>query len=192
MRLLDKNLQTVANTNEIKNLIKIVYKRYPAFDSLPAKERFLLVASVLVNDIQIREPGGPNKGAWQRIMGKFVGLSDGYAWCAIFVYFCASAAGLQFKGLVPRNAAAVRQFYKWAKKNGLLTKTPKRSDLALMLNANGTGHIGIITANVGSNDFTLTFEGNTSSGESGSQRDGDGAYRRTRKKSFWDFYIKVS
>lgn len=46
------------------------------------------------------------------------------------------------------------------------------------------GHIGIFARQESGGRLT-TIEGNTSSGNRGSQRDGGGVYRRTRSINFW-------
>jgi hypothetical protein len=139
------------------------------------RENALLVAAYLVDREKIRETGA-NRGYWVERFLRGVGLGPGYAWCAAFVAFALREAGWTD---IPRGAAAVRNWAAWADRTGRHVAQPERGDLFYWLDpATKLGHIGFVVE--ASGGFLRTIEGNTSSGERGNQRDGDGAYRRTR------------
>ncbi len=101
-------------------------------------------------------------------------------WCAYFISWLAQQAGILLDiipqtGYVPDYHTKYRANFK--KKAGY---TPEPGDLIIFdFNNNGTGdHVGIVEK-VNGNTLT-TIEGNTSSGNSGSQTNGGGVYRRTR------------
>lgn len=142
---------------------------------MDARERALHIAADICDRIQAHEEGGNNKGEWPRRFLHSVGLNEGYAWCAALQEFCNQKAGLELGPALP---AAVRNWAAWAAATGRLTDHPERGDLFFYLNNDQTGHMGRVVRKVG--PWVWTIEGNTSSGEAGSQRDGDGVYRRTR------------
>lgn len=115
--------------------------------------------------------------------GKAYGWNN-VAWCVIFVWWCfleAGAPGLFYGGKKTASCTAV---YKWAKSAGLLVSATnaRAGDLVLFkFSSNPPDHIGIVES-AGSSRIT-TIEGNTSSGNSGSQANGDGVYRRYRYPS---------
>lgn len=164
-------------------------KRYPDYFSKPKGERVLLAASVLVNDFKVSEQGGNNRGPWVKLFLNGVKLNEGYAWCAAFIEFCCDIANVD-EGPDDRPAAAVISWVNWAKPKKRIKTKPTRGDLTYWLNKDGTGHIAIV-AGVTTSGSVITYEGNTGPGETGSQRDGDGAYKRTRKPSVWHGYIDL-
>ena len=178
----------MTNAQAIQKVRDILLKRYPKYWNYANGERVLLAASVLANDIKVREIGN-NSGAWVTAILNGTKLGPGYPWCAAAIEFCCDVAKVQW-GPTDRNSAAVRNWYNKAKADGRLKTKPERGYLCLWLNSNGTGHIGVV-ANVLNTGKITSYEGNTSSGEAGSQRDGDGYYRRTRLKTVWEFYINL-
>jgi hypothetical protein len=132
----------------------------------------VLVAAYLCDVVGIRERG-KNRGFWVERILQSIGLGPGYAWCAAFVSYCADLA--EFSTGPKRGRAAVRSWAEWAKEENRLGFSPQRGDLVYKLNANGTGHIGVIIGAV--NGRARTIEGNT---DGGGSREGDGAYRRER------------
>lgn len=150
-----------------------------------AGEKVLLAMSVLANDFKVREQGANNHGEWVEAILDTVNLDEGYAWCAASIVFCSKVANIKLPAY-----AAVRQWVKWAKDNGRLLKKPERGCLVAYLNPDGTGHIGACAGQLAG--FTRSYEGNTSSGAHGSQRDGSGLFARTRLSKTWKYYISLA
>jgi hypothetical protein len=135
----------------------------------------LLTAAWVIDKENPREIGR-NRGFWVEKFLAACGLGAGYAWCAAYVTWCLRVSG--YKSL-PKGSAAVRNWATWAKDTGRLVDTPRRGDLFFWLDKNQmTGHIGWVVSVLTGKIETL--EGNTSPGVEGNQREGDGAYRRTR------------
>jgi hypothetical protein len=158
--------------------------RYPRFWFLTAGERTLLALAYLCDDIRVREVGR-NAGEWVCALLKSAGVPVGSPWCAAAIQFACTVS----RAPCPASAAAVSQWRNWARSTGRHRTSAKRGHLAYWLNSNGTGHIGIVVGSAFG--MVRTIEGNTSSGEAGSQRDGDGLYRRVRRASRWDGYIEL-
>lgn len=147
-----------------------------AYEYLPLHHRALAWADALVG---IREHGA-NKGADVEEITKFAGLGSkgGFAWCAMFVYYCLRHAGVRAGSLPAKGkCAAVLNWVAWAENKGRLVDSPARGRLFCWLDARGRGHIGFCLGGSALGVFR-TIEGNTD-GEDGS-REGDGAYKRTR------------
>lgn len=113
--------------------------------------------------------------------GKAYGM-DGVYWCMIFVWWCfqqAKASSLFYGG---RQCASCSQLMEWAKKQGRwVTKDYKVGDILIYDFPNNnikTDHTGICEDYDGI--YVTAIEGNTSSGISGSQSNGDGVYRKRR------------
>jgi hypothetical protein len=122
---------------------------------------------------------GKNAGPFVTKVLASVGLKPGYAWCASFVSYVFSKAGV--KAGPKFNRARVKSWVDWAHREGrLYYSAPKRGDLFAWINDDLTGHIGFVLSEL---DFAGEFrslEGNTNSGGS---REGDGVYKRTRAKT---------
>ena len=58
------------------------------------------IYEIAANEIGVRERGGDNKGAEISKYLAYVGLGDGYEWCAAFASWCYGQAGRS----MPRNA----------------------------------------------------------------------------------------
>lgn len=116
--------------------------------------------------------------AWIR---QFLGLGYGVPWCGIFVGHCLKTAGVPVTGRV----AAVALIHDDARagRNGFEKLVPlsdaKPGD-AVGLFGKST-HVGLIEKVVPGG--VQTIEGNTSSGNAGSQSNGGGCYRRSRPAS---------
>lgn len=134
----------------------------------------------------VKEHGGNNRGPMVRQYLKEVGLGEGYAWCDAFVSWCLhKAAGHR----LPIESAGVWSTYSRARSLGWLRERPFRGDL-VMYDFNHDGgfddHIGFVEKVIGGVSkrspvwFLRTVEGNTVSGDAGSQDDGGGVYRRRR------------
>ena len=130
----------------------------------------------------IHEVGADNHGPWVKKFLAEVGLPEGYAWCDAFQSFeMAQVAGKK----LPIESASVGATYGTASKLGWVVTRPLRGDL-VCYDFDGDGqfddHIGIVVKVVGIGPvLTLeTVEGNTSSGDAGSQANGDGVFLRRR------------
>ena len=118
--------------------------------------------------------------------GAYYGAS-GVPYCAMFVTWVLRAAGMEPVGgdfaYVPYGINAA------AKAGRLVEKHAAIPGDYLCFDWDGDGiadHVGFVEANRGS--WVQTIEGNTSSGQAGSQSNGGGVYRRARN---WDDVIAV-
>lgn len=161
----------------IKQVRDALVVRYRKYDKLFRGERVVLAAAYLADDVKVRERTGKNDGAWVGALLGSTGLDEGYAWCAATVQFCCDVADVPGQG-----SAGVMNWYRWLKARGEIV-APKRGTVAIKDYKNGSGHMGVVIRVVG--PLVFTIEGNTSPGEQGSQRDGQGLYRRTRLRSWW-------
>lgn len=137
------------------------------------------ILKTAANEIGYKEGSG-NKTKY----GKAYGL-DGVAWCVIFQWWVFNAAGLSslfYGGGKVASCSAVRaygkQYGQW------VTSGYKPGDLVILdFPSTGceTDHIALVEK-VNGNMLT-TIEGNTASGVSGSQSNGDGVYRKQRNVS---------
>jgi len=160
--------------------------RIPGFDKLPNGEKVLQAMAYLADFVVVREELGANHGKYVDDFLKSCGLSPGYPWCAASINWCCEMLGVPNPD---KSDAAVIGWRNWARTTGRLNSEPKRGRLCYYLHANGTGHIGIVKGFDGG--LVSSIEGNTSSGNQGSQRDGDGLFRRTRKETVWEGYISL-
>lgn len=115
--------------------------------------------------------------------GKAYGWNN-VAWCVQFIWwlFWYLNSSALFNG--GEKTASCSAVYRWAKAAGLLVSwsQARKGDLVLFkFSSSPPDHIGIIEA-AGTSRLT-TVEGNTSNGNSGSQSNGDGVYRRYRYQS---------
>ena len=111
-------------------------------------------------------------------------LANGISFCDIFVTWVFwKALGKDFvnKGYLPAGASYNTDYR--ASKGGRVSKPPRPGDV-LVFDWNwatpATNHVGILEKVLPSGNYQ-TIEGNTSSGASGSQSNGGGVYRRTRR-----------
>lgn len=132
------------------------------------------------------KPGNDNK------YGEWFGFNH-VAWCAEFVSYCYEKVGktIPFGGW-PKGFAGVPYFYTQAVKNNLITAHPQPGDIVLFdWNGDKKGdHTGIFVG-FRSDGRIDTIEGNTSSGEAGSQSNGDGVYKRIRSMSTVLAFVNV-
>ncbi len=142
----------------------------------------LVLNEIAVTKLGIREVGANNHGPWVKKFLAAVGLPEGYAWCDGFQSFeMEGAAGHR----LPIESASVGQTYATGKQLGWAVTKPARGDL-VCYDFNGNGqfddHIGLVVKviSIGPTLTLETVEGNTSSGLSGSQGDGDGVFLRRR------------
>jgi hypothetical protein len=112
--------------------------------------------------------------------GRWYGM-NGQAWCAMFVSWVGAHAGVLLPAINShRGFAGVVSARNFARKNNLLTKTPRAGSVFLIIGRNGKGHTGLVESINWSRRTITTIEGNTNVGGS---RNGDGVYRRTRNIS---------
>lgn len=128
-------------------------------------------------------PPGSNRGPWglNEWIRHFLGMSSGVPWCGLTVGNALEKAGVAVTGRV----AAVRYIYDdaGAGRYGFRRRVPIREGQpgdAVGLFGLST-HVGMIEKRVPGGFATV--EGNTSSGNSGSQSNGGGCYRRIRPYS---------
>ena len=174
-------------TNLQTQTYQAVRAHVPGFDGLANGEKVLQVNAYLADMVHVREDLGPNHGKYvDDFLQEAGGLNPGAPWCASLINWICEMLGVPN----PDKADALVAGWKnWAKVNGRLRMTPKRGYLCLYLHGDGTGHIGQVISSDG--NLTRSIEGNTSPGTEGSQRDGQGQYRRTRPASTWQFYIDL-
>ena len=159
--------------------------KYPNWENLAFAERRLLVMAYLADEIKVKERGGNNRGEWVGILLESVGLDEGYSWCAAALNFASMVAGAPRPKRPTYNPAAVIGWRQWATALAKLVDAPQRGDIAMRQTGPTSGHIGTVVRAWGL--WVLTLEGNTSSGEEGSQSDGGGLYRRVRLRKFWSW-----
>ncbi len=158
---------------------RVVRRHRPDTTSGPAKA--LREARKYVGKTE--SPAGSNTAPWGLAAWtkRFLGLNYGVAWCGIYVGHCLEAAGVKLNGRV----ASVYFIYEdagngrngWAKRVSIGEARPGD---AIGLFGTST-HVGLIEKRVPGGFQTL--EGNTSSGNSGSQANGGGCFRRVRPYS---------
>lgn len=117
--------------------------------------------------------------------------TNGVPYCAIFVAWVLNQAGQSCPGMPTASCSTAKN---GAKKAGIIRsnkKDAKPGDLVIF-DWGGDGkvdHIGFVEKNYGS--YIQTIEGNTSSGNSGSQSNGGEVHRRTRNWSTVNCVIAV-
>ncbi len=122
-------------------------------------------------------PAGSNRtkyGAWMKL--------DGQPWCMSFVQWCCAQAGRP----LPFRTGSCSALLDWYRRNHpeCVVTTPQPCDIIIY----NFGHTGIVES-AAANTITA-IEGNTSAGDSGSQDNGGGVYRRTRSKALVKAYIR--
>lgn len=129
-------------------------------------------------ELGVREdPPGSNRvkyGAWYGW--------NGVPWCMEFVQWCFAQAGKP----LPYRTASCSGLLDWYRKNApeCIATEAQPGDIIIY----NFGHTGIVESAAAS---TITaIEGNTSAGDKGSQANGGGVFRRTRKKSLVTAYIR--
>lgn len=106
---------------------------------------------------------------------------NGQPWCAIFTWYVFQQAGL---GHLHPKTAYTPTLADWYRARGQWSTTPRIGSLVFFDfpgdGVNRISHVGLVEG-INRDGSVITIEGNTSAGTSGSQRDGGGVYRRTRK-----------
>ena len=107
-------------------------------------------------------------------------------WCVMFVWWCFQRAGASKLFYNGNRTALCSTLYNYHKGVGQsVSPSALRAGDIVFFDFSGrkqaTNHVGIVESVMGST--VTTIEGNTSSGSSGSQSNGDGVYRRQRRTS---------
>jgi len=163
---------------------KVMEQKYPGYAKFPNGERVLLCMAWLCDAVKVRELG-TNRGEWVEAFLDSAGVAPGNPWCASALTFACKVAEVRHPA---GGLAAVATWNRWFDMVGMKPrpKKPERGHVAMHNAGKGKGHIGIVVK-VLPLGFLWSIEGNTSSGEAGSQRDGDGLYRRLRHRRFWSW-----
>ena len=160
----------------------------------------------------VHEVGGNNRGDEVEFFQRLCGAAPGDPWCACFVCAClvkgyARAGSLAedrtaLSGYVPTVSggliavtASCIVLKESALSRGLWrgrSYSPIAGDLVLFdfWGAGEPHHIGLVRSVVGSDGLLSTVEGNTSSGESGSQSEGGGVFLRRRRVDHVFGYVR--
>ena len=100
------------------------------------------------------------------------------SWCMEFIWWCFKQAGMDWY-----KTASCTACYKHYASRAVSRNSLRKGDIVFFDwdHSGDCDHVGIVES-VGSSRIT-TIEGNTSSGNAGSQSNGDGVYRRYRTRS---------
>ena len=138
------------------------------------------VVDTAMQEVGEKEVEGPNEGPDIRKYMASVNLADGYSWCAGLVRWAMDQAGRDTPTV--RSAAATDYITgRSVAARKMIRGTEVVSAGALVIWRRGDtwkGHIGIVRS--WQQQCGRTVEGNTSSGDAGPQRDGDGVWPRRR------------
>jgi hypothetical protein len=141
-----------------------------------------LVLDKAVSQLNYEETGDNNTK-----YGQWYGLNN-QPWCAIFVSWCYDQAGLVGKVAAQnkKGFASCDAGLKWFAKNNKLVPVgqAQAGDIVFFQFDKDAqpDHVGIVVSNDGKK-YLSTIEGNTSSGDKGSQSNGDGVFARKRAYS---------
>ncbi len=138
----------------------------------------------------VREkPAGSNSGKEVNMFLRSVGLSPGYSWCAAYVSFCLNRANVSEPLVVSAMARAfvTQKSIKSSQVSSGRLHVPDGSIVTWKRGTGPFGHVGFVIRQLSPTNFE-TIEGNTSSGNRGSQFDGGGVYRRKRTVSLTDHF----
>ena len=134
----------------------------------------------------LESPRGSNRVKYWTVKPEW----NGSAWCAAFIRWCLVQGGV--KNYPPiTNPYYVPFVEQWGRTNGkFITRNPSPGDLVIFGKSDIAAHIGFVEKPL-ADGWVQTIEGNTSSGTTGSQNNGDGVYRRKRGPSWIRGYVKV-
>lgn len=144
----------------------------------------LRVAAAEIGYSRWNDPlNGTKYGRWyaQKTNSSYFG-TNGVPYCAMFVSWVFDQCGQTMPGLPSASCSVIRNATRGTRYQVSNIRDAKAGDVVLFdwdpAGGNGPDHVGIVEKNCGS--YLQTIEGNTSSGNSGSQSNGGGVYRRTR------------
>lgn len=151
-------------------------------DKLGIKEESNSLIEIALKDVGIYETS-KNNGIGIAKYWTATDYEDGYKlrapYCAAAVCYWIKESNLFSEENRPKTAAAFG-FEKWAKRIGLsVTKNPTEIKKGMIVVFNFS-HVGIAISDSDSKGNFSTVEANTSQGQSGSQRDGGGVWKRSR------------
>jgi hypothetical protein len=156
-------------------------------------ERALLLAAQECDRFRVREVGR-NDGPRVREYLRSAGITAPAPWCAAFVTWCLTQAGVAHDQM-PKGPASACNWRAWADRRGVAHRDPTqavRGDLFVWCNhpKSWTGHIGFVvrTRRILGLWVIDTIEGNT---DGSGSRDGDGVYRRVRRLASNIWFIKA-
>lgn len=137
-------------------------------------------------------PDDPNPGSeagryWAARTGQqwLAGPSDSVWWCMLFVSMCLDECGQidAIGGFSFNTDYTVNQVRKHPEAYFVSVYDAKPGDVVIYnWDGGGTDHVGFVEKNLGGGTLQ-TIEGNTSSGDYGSQSSGNGVWRRVRNHS---------
>ena len=144
--------------------------------------------------VGIKEEGN-NRGAFVDMINRYVGNPLGAPYCAAFGYwniketnaiYPTVKSGLAVKYITNKSIKAL------AVAKGYIKLDSNKSYIGIYERGKTIhGHFIIVEKQINNNTIQ-TIEANTSSGVKGSQDDGDGIYRRTRKIRYQDYFKLVA
>lgn len=136
-------------------------------------------SSVVLNLAKSQIGYKEGKNNWTKY-GRDYGWNN-VAWCCIFIWWLFHESGAD--DMFGTKTASCTALWNQHKAQAVSKNNLKAGDIVFFDFSGGSecNHVGIVE-NAGSSQVT-TIEGNTSSGNSGSQSNGDGVYRRYRKRS---------
>lgn len=154
-----------------------------------ANGRGYLIAGIALRESLrgVREQGGSNRGSDIEAYQRATALpGTGWKWCAAFVTWCYERGGLLLRDA--GGFAAVAALRSWATKAGhWRPREPGYRPPTGAIVIYTFSHTGIVLFGGEQEDYTV--EGNTSSGQRGSQRDGDGVFCRSRSHALVRGYV---
>jgi hypothetical protein len=135
------------------------------------------VLEVAGREVGIREVGR-NRGQRIEEYQACVGIEPGSPWCAAFVSWVFREASRTLGIPCPLHpSGGALKLWRWAAP-ATRTQWPKPGGVFVIDHGAGLGHVGIVESVTP--DHLVTIEGNTNDGGA---REGDGVYRRIRRKS---------
>jgi uncharacterized protein (TIGR02594 family) len=142
----------------------------------------LLLLEIARKYVGVKEIGGENRGPEVEAFQKAVdGVADREPWCMSFVQHCIQQVEEELKVNSPLlSSEHCLSVWRAAPKECILYHPEAGSIAIWQMNGTLAGHTGIVERVEA--DAFHTIEGNTSNG-SGVVREGDGVYRRVRKRS---------
>ena len=136
------------------------------------------IRTIYIQEVGVREKSNKNDGERVAEYLKYTGLNEGYAWCAAFVSWSFSKAGLK----EPKTAWSPSLFPNkrivWQKnQTSSNPNTPQQGDVfgIYYSNLKRIAHAGFVDE--WGDKYVITVEGNTNDANS---REGDGVYRKRR------------
>lgn len=151
-------------------------------------EQALEVATTYIGIRETRRNRGPEVDAFLLDVGLDPSKAS-YPWCAAFVFACfkRAAAALNIPNPVPRTAGVLKL---WQRSPFWVRSGPVQGAVFIIDHGGGKGHAGFVE--YVSPMHIVTIEANT---DPTGGRDGDGVYRRTRRRNeptgYLDFSLSV-